>query len=82
MLTIGINLLIDVKEWEINPRNEMPQQGILVVELLDVWGMGLMGPLPSSNGNQYILVVVENISKWVETIVAPANQGSVILKFL
>lgn len=82
MLTIGINLLIDVKEWEINPRNEMPQQGILVVELLDVWGMDLMGPLPSSNGNQYILVVVENISKWVETIVAHANQGSVILKFL
>lgn len=60
----------------------MPQQGILVVELLDVWGMDLMGPLSSSNVNQYILVVMEYVFKWVETIATPANQGSVILKFL
>ncbi|CAL2241169.1 unnamed protein product [Prunus armeniaca] len=41
-----------------------------------------MGSFPSSNGNQYILVIVEYVSKWVEAIAAPTNQGSVVLKFL
>ncbi|CAL8155438.1 unnamed protein product [Prunus armeniaca] len=63
-------------------RNEMPQQSILVVDLFDVWGIDFMGPFPSSNGNQYILVVVEYVSKWVEAVATPTNQGSVVLKFL
>ncbi|CAN6552424.1 unnamed protein product [Malus baccata var. baccata] len=62
-------------------RNEMPQHGILVVELFDVWGIHFMGPFPSSHGNQYILVAVEYVSKWVEVIAAPTNQGSVVMKF-
>ncbi|CAL9029911.1 unnamed protein product [Prunus brigantina] len=41
-----------------------------------------MGPFPSSNGNQYILVAVEYVSKWVEAIATPTNQGSMVLKFL
>ncbi|CAN6562434.1 unnamed protein product [Malus baccata var. baccata] len=63
-------------------RNEMPQQSILIVELFDVWGIDFMGPFPSSHGNQYILVAVEYVSKWVEAIATPTNQGSVVLKFL
>ncbi|BBN70524.1 hypothetical protein Prudu_1493S001300 [Prunus dulcis] len=63
-------------------RNEMPQQSILIVELFDVWDIDFMGLFPSSNGNQYILVAVEYVSKWVEAIAAPTNQGSVVLKFL
>ncbi|CAN6566252.1 unnamed protein product [Malus baccata var. baccata] len=63
-------------------RNEMPQQSILIVELFDVWGIDFMGPFPSSHGNQYILVAVEYVSKWVEAIAAPTNQGSVVLRFL
>ncbi|CAL8174286.1 unnamed protein product [Prunus armeniaca] len=63
-------------------RNEMPQQSILVVELFDVWGIDFMGPFPMSHGNQYILVAIEYVSKWVEAIAAPTNQGSVVLKFL
>ncbi|BBN67648.1 transposable element gene [Prunus dulcis] len=63
-------------------RNEMPQQSILIVELFDVWGIDFMGPFPSSNGHQYILVAVEYVSKWVEAIAAQTNQGSVVLKFL
>ncbi|CAN6711153.1 unnamed protein product [Malus baccata var. baccata] len=63
-------------------RNEMPQQSILIVELFNVWGIDFMGPFPSSHGNQYILVVVEYVSKWVEAIAAPTNQGSVVLRFL
>ncbi|KAI5323720.1 hypothetical protein L3X38_032792 [Prunus dulcis] len=63
-------------------RNEMPHQSILIVELFDVWGIDFMGPFPSSNGHQYILVAVEYVSKWVEAIAAQTNQGSVVLKFL
>ncbi|CAN6584400.1 unnamed protein product [Malus baccata var. baccata] len=63
-------------------RNEMPQQSILIVELFDVWGIDFMGPFPSSHENHYILVAVEYVSKWVEAIAAPTNQGSVVLRFL
>ncbi|CAN6585445.1 unnamed protein product [Malus baccata var. baccata] len=63
-------------------RNEMPQQSILIVELFDVWGIDFMGPFPFSHGNHYILVAVEYVSKWVEAIAAPTNQGSVVLRFL
>ncbi|CAN6694807.1 unnamed protein product [Malus baccata var. baccata] len=63
-------------------RNEMPQKSILIVELFDVWGIDFMGTFPSSHGNQYILVAVEYVSKWVEAIAAPTNQGSVVLRFL
>ncbi|CAN6713104.1 unnamed protein product [Malus baccata var. baccata] len=66
----------------LSKRNEMPHQSILIVELFDVWGIDFMGPFPSSHGNHYILVAVEYISKWVEAIAAPTNQGSVVMKFL
>ncbi|CAN6720271.1 unnamed protein product [Malus baccata var. baccata] len=63
-------------------RNEMPQQSILIVELFDVLGIDFMGPFPSSHENHYILVAVEYVSKWVEAIAAPTNQGSIVLRFL
>lgn len=49
-------------------RNEMPQQGILEVELFDVWGIDYIGSLPSSHGFKHILVAVDYVSKWVEAI--------------
>ena len=42
----------------ISKRHEMPLQGILVVQLFDVWGMDSMGPFPVSFGNIYILLAV------------------------
>ncbi len=30
----------------ISRKNEMPQQGILKIELFDVWGIDFMGPFP------------------------------------
>ena len=35
----------------ISSRNEMPLQGILVVQIFDVWGIDFMGPFPPSFGN-------------------------------
>ena len=41
----------------------MLQIGILEIEIFDVWGIDFMGPFPSSEGNCYILVCVDYVSK-------------------
>nr|GEX10343.1 reverse transcriptase domain-containing protein [Tanacetum cinerariifolium] len=41
-----------------------------------------MGPFPSSQGNKYILVVVDYLSKWVEAKALPTNDARVVCKFL
>ena len=58
----------------ISRRDEMPQKGILEVEIFDVWGIDFMGPFPSSSGNKYILVAVDYVSKWIEAIASPTND--------
>ncbi|WMV37705.1 hypothetical protein MTR67_031090 [Solanum verrucosum] len=55
---------------------------ILEVELFDVWGIDLMGPFVSSLGNNYILVAVDYVSKWVEVIALPNNEGKSVVQFL
>ena len=55
---------------------------ILEVEIFDVWGVDFMGPFLSSFGNQYILVAVDYVSKWVETIQTRMNDNKVVVKFL
>ena len=47
-------------------RDVMPFNPILKIELFDVWGIDFMGPFPNSFGNQYILVAMDYVSKWVE----------------
>ncbi|KAK4854138.1 hypothetical protein QYF36_019483 [Acer negundo] len=66
----------------ISKRDEMPLNMMLEMELFDVWGIDLMGPFPSSNGNQYILVAVDYVSKWVEAIATPKSNANVVTKFL
>ncbi|XP_021722847.1 uncharacterized protein LOC110690329 [Chenopodium quinoa] len=39
-----------------------------------------MGPFPSSYGNQFILLDVDYVSKWVEAISSPTNDHKVVLK--
>ena len=66
----------------INRRNEMPLQGILVVQIFYVWGIDFMGPFPSSFGNLYIILAVDYISKWVEAIACPRNDVSTVVMFI
>ncbi|KAL5759734.1 hypothetical protein ACOSQ2_018572 [Xanthoceras sorbifolium] len=65
----------------ISRRNQMPQNPIIEVELFDLWGVDFMGPFPMSFNNQYILVAVDYVSKWVEAIATPTNDAKVVLKF-
>ena len=48
----------------------MPLQNIIEVEVFDYWGIDFVGPLPPSFDNEYILMVVDYVSKWVEAAAA------------
>lgn len=41
-----------------------------------------MGPFPLSNGNLYILIAVDYVSKWVEAVALPSNDSRVVIKFI
>ncbi|CAM8914240.1 unnamed protein product [Rhodiola kirilowii] len=68
------------KTGNISRKHEMPQQGILEVEIFDVWGIDYMGPFPSSFGNQFILIAVDYVSKWVEAVAAPTCDAKTVSK--
>ncbi|RDX98227.1 gag-pol, partial [Mucuna pruriens] len=60
----------------------MRQQPILFYEVFDVWGIDFMGPFPISNGYSYILLVVDYVSRWVDTIATKTNDAKVVVDFL
>ena len=60
----------------------MPLNPIIVVKIFDVWGIDFMWPFPSSFGNEYILLAVDYVSKWVEVISSKTNDVKVVAKFL
>jgi len=60
----------------------MPLQNIMEVEVFDCGGIDFVCPLPPSHGNEYILVAVDYVSKWVEAMAAPKNDAKTVVKFL
>ena len=60
----------------------MPLNNILVSEIFDVWSIDFIEPFPSSFSNQYILVAIDYVSKWVEAVAFPTNDAMVVVKFL
>ncbi|GKF64863.1 reverse transcriptase domain-containing protein, partial [Tanacetum coccineum] len=70
------------RQGKISQRDEMPQNLIQICEIFDVWGIDFMGPFPSSQGNKYILVAVDYVSKWVEAKALPINDARVVVKIL
>ena len=50
--------------------------------MFDCWGIDFVGPSPSSCGNEYILVAVDYVSKWVEAVATPHNDAKTMVKFL
>ncbi|GKF13642.1 reverse transcriptase domain-containing protein, partial [Tanacetum coccineum] len=63
------------RQGKISQRNEMRQHAIQVCEIFDIWGIDFMGPFPSSQGNKYILVVVDYLSNWVKAKALPTNDA-------
>lgn len=61
-------------------KNEMLINFILEVEIFNVWGIEFMGPFSSSRGNEYILIAMDYISKWVEAVASPTNDSKVVAK--
>jgi len=53
-----------------------------MVEIFDVWGIDFMGRFSSSFGNEYILLAMDIISKWVEAIFYRTDDTKVVMKFL
>ena len=60
----------------------MPFNRISVVEIFDVWGINFMGPFPCSFGNEYILLAIDYVSKWVEAMLSKTTEARVVVKFL
>ena len=55
-------------QGDITARNAMPLTYNLQFELFDVWGIDFMGPFLKSHDCEYILVAVDYVSKWVESL--------------
>ncbi|CAH9125887.1 unnamed protein product [Cuscuta epithymum] len=66
----------------ISRRNEMPQNPMLFCEIFDAWGIDFMGPFPNSQGNIYILLAVDYVSKWVEAKATKTDDAKVVANFL
>nr|GEV06688.1 reverse transcriptase domain-containing protein [Tanacetum cinerariifolium] len=79
---LAFAMLLGHFKGKISQKDEMPQNAIQVCEIFDVWGIDFMGPFPSSQGNKYILMVVDYLSKWVEVKALPTNDARVVVKFL
>jgi len=60
----------------------MPLNPIIVAEVFDARGVDFIGPFPSFSGNEYILLTVDYVSKWVEVIPPRTNKAKVVVKFL
>ena len=60
----------------------MPQSGILICEIFDVWGIDFMGPFPSSFGKVYILLAVDYVSKWVEAKATKFDDAKTVIEFV
>jgi transposase InsO family protein len=60
----------------------MPQNYTQVGEIFDVWDLDFMGPFPASQGNQYILVDVDYVSKWFGAEALPSNDAKVVVRSL
>lgn len=66
----------------ISRKHEMPLNNILVLELSDFREINFMSHFPFSNSNKYILVDIDYMSKWVETMALLTNDGRAVINFL
>jgi hypothetical protein len=63
------------RHGNINARDAMSLTLNLQIGIFDVWGIDFMGPFPNSEGYEYILVVINYVSKWVEALPCQAADA-------
>ncbi|XP_076937302.1 uncharacterized protein LOC143604825 [Bidens hawaiensis] len=66
----------------ISSKNEMSQNPIQILEIFGVWAIDFIGPFSMSNGNKYILMVIDYVSKWVESQTLATNDAQVVVRFI
>jgi len=66
----------------ISRRDMMALNPMIAVEIFDVCSIDFVGPFSSSFENEYILLAVGYVSKWVEAIPSRTNDAKVVVKFL
>lgn len=83
MLVSMCNIMISAKEPEAFPRGMRCTCRILLRwRCLITRAFDFVGPLPSSYTNEYILVAVDYVSKWVEAVATQKDDAKTIVKFL
>ncbi|GKA66381.1 reverse transcriptase domain-containing protein [Tanacetum coccineum] len=70
------------KMGNISKHYEMTLTNIQVCEIFDIWGIDFMGPFPKSHKFEYIVVVVDYVSKWAEAQALPTNDARVVVTFI
>ena len=60
----------------------MPLNLIIVVEIFDIRGINFMGLFPYSFENEYILLTIDYVSKWVEVVPTRTTETRVVVRFL
>ena len=70
------------KTRNIGPRNQMPQNPILVCEIFDVWGINFKGLFPPFSSFTYVLLCVDYVSKWVEAKATQNDDALTVSAFL
>jgi transposase InsO family protein len=63
------------RHGNINTRDAIPLTSNLQIDIFDVWGIDFMEPFPNSEGCEYILVVVDYVSKWIEALSCQATDA-------
>ena len=51
-------------------------------KLFDCWGIDFIGPFPSSYSHEYILLVVDYVTKWVEAVAVQHADAKTVIRFL
>ena len=63
------------------PSHKAPMKSITVGQPMELWAMDILGPLPMTpRGNQYILVMSDHFTKWVEAVPMANQRAETVAK--